>query len=218
MSIEKIMQAITVTAELTGTELSTAAKVAMAEELAGYALPVVLDALQRCRRELKGRLTFGDVVSRLDDGRPGVEEAWALYPKDESASAAVTTEMHLAMSPAWPLIQEGERVGARMAFKESYERIVAQNRAAGIPVKWEMTFGFEVSGREGALADAVQRKRIGVDHALKLLPRGNHESFLLSVSAHDHPLLAAPKQDVEANKKKLSDILASLTDETKVQK
>lgn len=210
MSVKTILEAIAVTVELIGGEFSTAAKVAMAEELASYSEESVLSALRRCRREVKGRLTMADILSRLDDGRPGAEEAWGLYPKDEFGSAAVTTEMQLAMSAAWPLIQDGDRVAGRMAFKESYERIVAQNRAASIPVKWEVTLGTDHGGREAALVDATQRKRIGVDHAMKLLPADTHERFLLSAGVASHPLLAPPTQDQERNKARLREILATL--------
>ena len=79
----KLNEAIAVTAELTGTVLSKVAAQVMAEDLARYPEAQVMGALTRCRRELKGRLTIADVISRLDDGRPGVEEAWAMLPKDE---------------------------------------------------------------------------------------------------------------------------------------
>lgn len=215
MSLKSILEAVTVTAELTGTELSSTAKAAMADELSVYPVDAVLGALRRCRREIKGRLTFADIVTRLDDGRPGAEEAWALYPKDEFGSAAVTSEMHLAMASAWPLIQEGDKIAGRMAFKESYERITAQNRAAGVPVKWEVSLGHDVSEREAALVDAVQRNRIGVDRAVALLPMDAHERFLLSAGVTNHPMLAPPTQDQERNKARLREIISTLSDDVK---
>lgn len=210
MSLEDVVKAITVTVELTQTEMSVPARVAMAEDLALYPEVAVLSALRRCRREVRGKLTLADVLTRLDDGRPGAEEAWALYPKDEYGSAAVTTEMQLAMSAAWPLVKDGDPIAGRMAFLEKYRAIIAENRAASIPVKWEVTLGSDVGGREAALVDAVQRKRIGLDHALKLLPGDTQERFLLSAGVTDHPMLAPPTVDVEANKRKLAEIVASI--------
>lgn len=217
MNTEALLQAITVTAELIGTELSTAARVAMVEDLENYPELAVMNSLRRCRREVKGKLTMADILTRLDDGRPGAEEAWGLFPKDEAGSAAVTTEMQLAMSAAWPLIQDGDRIAGRMAFREKYDAIVARNRADGIPVKWEVTLGTDHGSREAALVDATQRKRIGVDHAMKLLPGDAHERFLLSAGVKNHPLLEAPRQDIEANRKRIAEIVATLSDEKKVK-
>ena len=56
---EKIIQAITVTAELTGTQLSANAAAVMAEDLLAYPLDKVLIAFERCRRELKGQINTG---------------------------------------------------------------------------------------------------------------------------------------------------------------
>ena len=88
-----ILQAIAVTAELTGTQLSEPAARVFAGDLAAYPEAQVLGALTRCRKEVRGRLTLQDVIGRLDDGRPGAEEAWAMLPKDEAASCVWTDEM-----------------------------------------------------------------------------------------------------------------------------
>lgn len=221
MSVKNILEAIAVTAELTGTELSVNARVAMAEELSIYPEVAVLDALRRCRKEIRGsRLTMADVMTRISDGRPGAEEAWALYPKNETGSSAVTEEMQLAMSAAWPLIQEGDRVAARMAFKESYERLITENRAKNIPVKWSVSLGTNPGEREAALVDAVQRHRLTADHALGLLPHTcTPEQFLMSVGATDHLLLAAPKTEdrvqLENNRARLRLIVSELLPDEK---
>jgi hypothetical protein len=68
----RLSEAVAVTLELTGTTLSEVAARMMADDLARYPEQQVMGALTRCRRELKGRLTIADVISRLDDGRPGV--------------------------------------------------------------------------------------------------------------------------------------------------
>ena len=67
---ENLLKAIAVTAELTDTDLSESAARVMAEDLAVFPENQVLGALVKCRRELKGRLRIGDVIDRLDDGRP----------------------------------------------------------------------------------------------------------------------------------------------------
>ena len=92
-SVITLLEALAVTAELTGTELSEAAARAMVADLQAYPAQQVLVALTRCRRELKGRLTIAAVLERLDDGRPGPNEAWAMIPQDEAGSVVWTQEM-----------------------------------------------------------------------------------------------------------------------------
>ena len=86
----ELLQALAVTAELTGTELSEPAARVMANDLAAYPVQQVLGALTRCRRELKGRLTVAAILERLDDGRPGPNEAWAMIPQDEAVNGNPT--------------------------------------------------------------------------------------------------------------------------------
>lgn len=165
-----LLQAIAVAAELTGTELSEAAARVMAHDLAQYPEGQVLAALTRVRREVKGKMTIADVLSRLDDGRPGPEEAWASVPRDEAATVVWTEETCEAWGTAQPLIREGETVAARMAFLEAYRQRVQAARDAGRPVRWMVSMGSDAHGRETALLAAVERGRLSADHVAGLLP------------------------------------------------
>ena len=71
MPSKALLQAIAVTAELTGTQLSEGAARVLAADVAPYPEKQVMGALVRCRKELRGRLTVADIIARLDDGRPG---------------------------------------------------------------------------------------------------------------------------------------------------
>jgi hypothetical protein len=164
-----LLKAIAVTAELTGTTMSEAAATVMVDDLSRYPEPQVLGALTRCRREIKGRLTIADVIQRLDDGRPGVEEAWAMIPKSEGASVVWTEEMAAAFGVACPLMDFDE-VGARMAFKESYTKALALARDSGVPVKWTPSLGHDAASRQGVLIEAVQKGRLTGQHVAGLLP------------------------------------------------
>jgi len=165
-----LIKAIAVTAELTGTELTETAKAAMVQDLSVFPVEQVMTALVRCRRELKGRLRVADVIERLDDGRPGVEEAWALCPKDESQTAVWTDEVSEAFGVASQMLDVGDQIAARMAFKEKYIELVTNARNEHRPVRWWPTLGHSVGGREGPLREAVERGRLSVDTANKLLP------------------------------------------------
>lgn len=195
MPSSAVIQAIAVTAELCGRTFSPAAAAVFANDLDGFPDEAVLAALTRCRKEVKGILTVQDVISRIDDGRPGAEQAWAMLPHDEETSTVWTEEMAHAWGVARQLLQDGDRVGARMAFKEAYTKAVADARDAKLPPKWTASFGRDAAGRQAALAEAVRLKRLPLDHAVKLLPADAAEGLLLSLGVSKHPLLAAPSTE-----------------------
>lgn len=165
-----LLQAIAVTAELTGTELSTAAARVLADDLSRYPEGQVFGALVRCRKELRGRMTVADVIARLDDGRPGAEEAWSMIPRDEAETVVWTDEMRAAWAVARPLLDEGDGVAARMAFLEHYRAAMLKARDEGRAVRWEPSLGRDPHGREVVLLDAAERGRLTVDHVAGLLP------------------------------------------------
>lgn len=178
MASKTLLQAIAVTAELTGTQLTEPAARIMAADLSLYPEAQVLAALERCRRELKGRLTIAEVVSRLEDGRPGAEEAWALCPRDEAATVVWTAEMQQAWGVAQLLIDEGDLVAARMAFIEAYRTLVTRARANREPTLWQPSLGHDVAGREAVLAEAVRMGRLPKGY-LQLSYRGEPPAAVL---------------------------------------
>jgi len=178
MPSRRLLEAVAVCCELTGTDLSTGAARALTADLSQYPEDQVLGALQRCRRELRSRLTLADILSRLDDGRPAPEEAWSMVPRAEDASCFWTSEMREAFFVAYPLVKEGELVQARMAFLEAYRGKVQLARDASLPVKWEFSPGHSKDGRELALLDAVEKGRLSVTDAANLLPNHREDVVL----------------------------------------
>lgn len=170
MSSIELLQAVAVTAELCGRTFSEGAARMFVDDLSRFPEQAVINALSRCRREVKGVLTVQDVVSRLDDGRPGPEEAWAQMPFDEADSVVWSDEMAEAFGVARLLLAEGEKVAARMAFKEAYIRLVSSARDAGVPVRWTPSLGHDKRGRDGVLSDAVAKGRLSYSHAQELSP------------------------------------------------
>ena len=167
---KRILEMLAVTAELTGTQFSEAAARVLMHDLSAYPEHQVLNALNRCRKELKGRLTLADVLTRIDDGRPGPEEAWSLMPRDEAASVVWTDEMTQAWGVALPLLNEGDHVAARMAFLEAYKRLVQQARDEGVPPHWTPSLGTDAAGREPVLLEAMRKGRLPYEHVHSLLP------------------------------------------------
>lgn len=172
--MNKLLEQIAVTAELMGSTISPTAAAVMAKDLQEYPASIVYDALTRVRRESKGRFTLAAVIEQIEflqpDGRPGAEEAWAMIPKDENSSAVMTDEMAEAYGIVANLINEGESVAARMAFKEAYIRIVEKNKRNKIAQKWFPSLGNDKEERVAVIAEAVRLGRLSTTHAIGILP------------------------------------------------
>jgi hypothetical protein len=180
--MEKIIQHLAATAELTGQAISPIALAMMAKDLAEYPEDVIIKALGMLRRESKYRMTLAAIIEQIEklqpDGRLGAEEAWAMIPHDEYASAVITEEMAQAWGIAKPLLDEGDKVAARMAFKEAYLRIVTANKIDGVAPKWFASLGHDKEGRAPVLAEAVRIGRLGALHAISLVPPDSVVSLL----------------------------------------
>lgn len=142
----------------------------IARDLARFEERLVLSALERCRLEIPRFPTIAEVVARIPDGRPAGDEAWAMCPKDERDSVVWTSEMAEAFGIARPLLLSGDDVGARMAFRDAYVRILAEARAKGRPVSWVPSLGSDRHGREAAIKAAVEARRITMADAQALIP------------------------------------------------
>lgn len=146
--------------------------------LAAYPLEDVRAALDaHVKDPQRGRFMPlpADVIAQLqgaaaDDGRPGPEEAWAiaLRSHDEADTVVWTEEIAQARAIARPLMDAGDEVGARMAFKEAYSRLVAEARNAGKAPAWSASLGFDPRLRQVALDAAVQANRLPRSDAYQL--------------------------------------------------
>ncbi len=175
MAINDIVKAIAVTAELTGASLSGPAVATMAKDLtAMHREEAILRALTRCRKELSRPLTAGAVFERLaeDDGRPSGDEAWAiaLQSSDEAETVVWNGEIQKAMAAARPILEAGDKIGARMAFREAYERIVRVNRESGIAPVWEASLGWDKERRALAIESAHNLGLLSAPQVAALLP------------------------------------------------
>lgn len=116
------------------------------------------------------------------DGRIGADEAWALYPHSEWVSAVITDEIAEAMAIAQPLMNEGDNIGARMAFKEAYNRITTNNKFNGIAPKWFPSLGHNQDTREPVLKEAMEKGRITQESYLRLCPPKLDQRLVESIS------------------------------------
>lgn len=133
----------------------------------------------------------------LLDGRPGVEEAWAiaLRGQDEADTVVWTAECAEAFALAQPILALGDEVGARMAFKEAYARLVAAARAERRPAAWSASVGWDGLRRDVALSRAV---------VAGLLP-APEDALLLGGPAADEPQADAAREQLAKVKQLLAD-------------
>ena len=144
-------------------------------------------AFRRARYELNWfpklaelRELAGIVSGASNDGRPGPEEAWARMPKGERVendSVVWCEEERAAYGACRSLLLDGDQIGARMAFKERYEKELADARSQGRPVRWTVSTGYDVEHRLTTLAVALEDKRIDVEYALNFVPSERMEDF-----------------------------------------
>lgn len=175
MAIGDVVKAIAVTAELTGAALSGQAVAMMASDLmAAHGEDAILRALTRCRKELSRPLTANSVFERLaeDDGRPSSDEAWAiaLQATDEADTVVWNQEIQQALCAARPILDVGDKIGARMAFRESYDRLVRVNRESGIAPQWQASLGWDKNRRAAVLEHAQKTGLLTSPQVAGLLP------------------------------------------------
>lgn len=175
MTLEETLCA---TAELTGTNMTPAGARLLAADLAKYPEAQVIGALRRCRMELRGRLTVEAIVMRLDDGRPTADEAWSIWPHTEGPSAILNNEIAESMETARFLLDEGDKVGARLAFRDAYNKRIQQGRDTGEPPQWFVSLGHNKQERHDVVLQAVKLGRISQDQAQAMLPAEYHPKVL----------------------------------------
>ena len=202
------------TAEAMGVTLSPNAAAIMAVDLSEHPLGLIEKALKACRREVRGKLTLSDILSRIEsaDGRPGKDEAWAiaLSSNDEFDTVVLTDEVQLALGAARTILSAGDKVGARMAFISAYERFVAEARSQARPATWHVSIGFDATRRIAAITNAVQMQRIPQEHGHKYLADLTHEPVTEDGRAIAGLITGSPAQPSPAVRERLKGVKASM--------
>ena len=142
-------------------------------------------------------MSLVDIIRRIPDSHPGPEEAWGCVSRglnDEGPTLIYTEQMREAFSSALQL--SDDPIAARMLFKEVYTRLIGEAMARGnVSPRWVASLGWDKSGRELALLDAVEKGRLGAKHVIEnLLPHHcDHEELMKRLRLADKTL-AAPEQ------------------------
>ena len=153
-----------------GKQISTGAMRIVVESLKKYPLEALLDALERHLKTSRYAPAPKDIIDLLEakNAHISADEAWAIVIEslDENATVVLTQEMAEARGIALPIIEAGDMIGARMAFKEAYARIIL---SADKP-QWFVSEGWDSARRIDAVKKAVQLGRLPAASAKAYLP------------------------------------------------
>ena len=99
-------------------------------------------------------------------------EAWAiaLPAIDEAATVVWTPEIAKAFEVARPILEGGDKIGARMAFIPAYDRLIDQAKRESRTPSYEVSVGWDANMREVTMRQAV---------TVGLLPAPNDDTTAL---------------------------------------
>ena len=104
--------------------------------------------------------TPAEIISRIPRSKLHLDknEAWALCQRltNEDDTAIITGQMREAWAIASTVLEVKDKVGARMAFIEAYERLVRENPE----VKWEVQGGINKELKYQRVVEAVKLGRL----------------------------------------------------------
>lgn len=217
---KRFAEALYGTMDVVGGRVTDRAMSVWWETLKPYPIESVVAALEAHVRQSVYPPKPADVISAISehDGRPGAEEAWgvALQARDESETVIWTEETAQAMAACHEILQAGDKVGARMAFKERYEKLVADARAQQRPIRWQVSLGHDPERRQQALQQAVEAGQIGHDRAAALIghtPEPSQEA--VGYLEHDGP--AVSEDEARRNIQQLRSMIAEAMTEPEQQ-
>ena len=154
--------------------------------------------------------------ARADDNRPGADEAWGLLLRvirDERETAVLTEEMRIGWTACQPILDLGDEVGARLAFRETYSREVENARKKAVTPRWTPTLGSNPNLRQSRLREAVEAGRIGVDAVRNLLPGPTPAAISQVAGLLEGPDASDAEARIGANLKQLAQILRNASAE-----
>jgi hypothetical protein len=161
-------EALTAAAEVYGKGVSEAAAEVWFVALREVSIEQFRAAMMAHMRDPEGGQFMpkpADVIRQIQgaakrDGRPAADEAFAMLPKSERDSAVWTQEMATAWFAGACDLYATDRVGARMAFRESYERACEAARQRGEPVTWTLSLGQDPHGRAESIRKGIEQGRL----------------------------------------------------------
>lgn len=133
-------------------------------------------------------------------------EAWAiaLPALDEAVTVVWTPEIAKAFETARPLLEEGDKIGARMAFIPAYDRFVDQAKRENRKPVFEVNAGWDANMRDVAVTQAV---------TAGLLPPPVDDQSLLPPPNETPEQRKAREAEETENRERLSQMMRELSKE-----
>ncbi len=127
-------------------------------------------------------------------------EAWAiaLPAVDEAATVVWTQEMAKAWAVAKPILDAGDKIGARMAFIPAYDRFVDQAKRESRTPHYEISAGWDANMRELAVQNTVTAGLLPPPPQQTALPAPDRPVF------HDEHVAAYRRHEMSERLKALS--------------
>lgn len=153
---------------LYGKDLTRGVLDLMFEALQEHPLEAISQALGthvKCPNRGRFPPLIADIVAKIEALKPArlkfpsADEAWAiaLRTRDEHDSIVVFDELMAAFGAAGEILDTGDEVGARMAFRDVYEQEVMRSRMDSRSPRWWLTPGWDRSLRELRIREGVER-------------------------------------------------------------
>jgi hypothetical protein len=191
-----------------GKAFSDRAKTMIFDALSCYPLEDIERAIAEHVRVGKFAPTPADISVLLDKGRPqhlGADEAWslALLSMDDDETVILTSEIAQARYVAWHIAEEGDLTGARMAFRDAYNRLLASSSR---PPSWYVSEGNIKSRIPEAVKSAVLMGRLPQGYEQKYLHLGAPEAQVSGLLEHAQKRTQSPvgREDWQSVKAKLA--------------
>lgn len=117
--------------------------------------------------------TLPEFIQMCWRGHPSSDEAWAIALKamDENETVTWTNEIMYAWERCRPVYEDGDKVGARMAFKAVYEGLDLSGRP-----DWIVSEGFDKDKRLIEMQSAQTSGRLSMNEQPKMLAAESYSS------------------------------------------
>lgn len=180
-----------------------------------YPLTDVIRAIEYHQATEKFGPSVAEIVAILERGRPKhpePNEAWAIVLKsfDEAQTVFMTQIMKDARLVAYEVWIRGDKIGARMAFLDTYKSLL---RAHGKTLPdWGISVGYDPALRESGVLEAVRLGRITQQYAQKLLPSsqdGGEVGKLLTGKVSGDPVRKGSSQWNQQKLREFKDAMAA---------
>lgn len=218
-------------ASIYGKEMRPTQAVMFFRVMSSHSLQAVTFAMDAHSKDTdRGRFmpTPADLLAKLEkiaekDGRPSPEEAWstAIQSMDERVTVVWTTETAKAWADVGcALMEAGDKFNASRGFITKYAEYVENARKQGLPVRWEVSQGYDLDLRHNALETAYKAGLITVETVRQMLPRHNQDTgpIVAAIAGRSTPLIGTDKpQSVQVAQdaaERLRGMIQSLKQET----